>query len=94
MIGPSDEPEGAIAFWDDSWHQSPQPTVLAGGLEDGVLVVSYEYGVGWRWKISLDATDPASLLLRMDNVVPDSAATEAVPAGAYSAMLTELRRRS
>jgi hypothetical protein len=33
-------------------------------------------------------------MLRMENIVPESAATEAVAAGAYAAMLTDLRRRS
>ncbi len=93
VIGPNDEQQGAVAFWGDSWHQSPQPTVLAGGFEDGLLVVSHEYGGEWRWQISVDATNAESLILRMENIVPESAAKEAVTAGAYVAMLTELRRR-
>ncbi|MGH3306078.1 MAG: hypothetical protein ACRDOX_00200 [Nocardioides sp.] len=94
VVGRNDEPTGAVAFWGDSWHQSPQPTVLEGGFEEGVLSVSYEYGGEWRWQISIDATHAASLMIRMDNIVPESAATEAVAAGAYPAMLTDLRRRS
>lgn len=94
VIGPSDEPDGAVAFWGDSWHQTPQPTVLAGEIGDGLLVVSYEYGGEWRWQISVDATNADSLMLRMENIVPESAATEAGAAGAYAAMLTNLRRRS
>ena len=92
VIGPNGEPPGAIAFWGDSWHQQPEPTVLLGGVEDGLLIVSYAYGGEWRWQITVDATDPAMLALRMDNVVPQSAATEAVDAGPYPAMVTELRR--
>lgn len=94
VIGPKDESQGAVALWGDSWHQSPEPTVLVGGLEDGLLVVSYAYGGEWRWQISVDATSADALRLRMDNIVPESAATETVAAGAYPAMLTDLRRRS
>lgn len=93
VIGPGDEPDGAVAFWGDSWHQ-PQPTILAGGFGEGLLVVSYEYGGEWLWQITVDATKPDSLTLGMENVVPESAATDAIAAGAYVAMLTDLRRRS
>ena len=92
VVGSNAEPPGVVAFWGDSWHQQPAPEVLLGGLEDGVLVVSYAYGGDWRWQITVDATDPDVLALRMDNVVPESAATEGVDAGAYPAMVTELRR--
>lgn len=94
VIGPNGQSEGAVAFWGDSWHQSPQPAVLGGRFEDALLVVSYEYGGEWRWQISVDATNADSLILRMENVVPDCAATEAYAAGAYATMLTDLRRRS
>ena len=92
VVGRSGEPPGAVAFWGDSWHQQPEPTVLAGTLEDGLLIVSYAYGGDWRWEICVDATEPEVLALRMDNIVPESAANEAVPAGAYPAMVTDLRR--
>lgn len=94
VIGANDESDGVVAFWGDSWHQAPHPTVLAGKFRDGLLVVSYEYGGEWRWQISVDATNTDSLRLRMENIVPQSAATEAVAAGPYEAMLTALRRRS
>jgi hypothetical protein len=93
VIGPDGEPEGAVAFWGDSWHQTPQPTLLAGGFSDGLLAVSYEYGGEWRWQISVETSNPDSLRLRMENIVPKSAETEAGAAGAYTAMLSELRRR-
>lgn len=94
VVGPNAEPPGAVAFWGDSWHQQPEPQVLRGGLEAGLLIVSYAYGGDWRWQITVDATDADVLALRMDNVVPRSAATERVAAGAYPAMVTELRRTS
>lgn len=94
VIGPNGQPDGAVALWGDSWHQSPQPAVFAGGFVEGLLVMSYEYGGDWRWQISVDATNADSLNLRMENVVPESAATEADAAGAYTAMLADLRRRS
>ena len=94
VIGPSEEVDGAVAFWGDSWHQSPQPTMLSGGFVDDRLVVSYEYGGGWRWQIIVDATIPDSLKLSMENVVPESAATDTVAPGAYVAMLADLRRQS
>ena len=92
VVGPRGDAPGAVAFWGDSWHQQPDPVVLPGELQDGVLVVSYEYGGDWRWQITVDATDPEVLTLRMDNIVPQSAAGEGGFAGAYSAMVTELRR--
>ena len=92
VVGRSGEPPGAVVFWGDSWHQQPEPTVLPGALEDGLLIVSYAYGGDWRWEITVDATDPERFALRMDNIVPESAAAEGGAAGAYSAMVTELRR--
>ena len=92
VVGPNGEPPGAVAFWGDSWHQHPEPKVLLGGLEDGLLIVSYAYGGDWRWQIIVDATDPEVLALRMDNIVPESAAADGVVAGPYPAMVTDLRR--
>ena len=94
VIGASDESDGAVAFWGDSWHQAPQATVLGGEFRDGLVVVSYKYAGEWRWQISVDATNTDSLRLRMENIVPQSAATEAVAAGPYEAMLTALSRRT
>ena len=92
VVGPTAERPGAVALWGDSWHQSPEPKVLVGTMNDGVLIVSYAYGGDWQWRITVDAVSADVLVLRMDNVVPQSAATEAVAAGAYPAMVTELRR--
>lgn len=94
VIGAGDESDGAVAFWGDSWHQAPEATILAGKFRDGMVVVSYEYGGGWRWQISVEATNTDSLRLRMENIVPQSAATKAVAAGPYEAMLTALSRRT
>ena len=92
VAGPTEEPPGAVALWGDSWHQSPEPKVLVGRTNEGVLTVSYAYGGDWQWQITVDATNADLLVLRMDNIVPQSAATEGVVAGAYPAMVTELRR--
>ena len=94
VIGPSEEVHGAVAFWGDSWHQNPLPTLLSGGVLDDRLVVSYEYGGEWRWQIIVDATIPDSLTITMENVVPESAATDTVGPGAYVAMLADLRRQT
>lgn len=94
VVGPDEESEGVVALWGDSWHQSPPPKVLSGAIEDGVITVSYEYAGDWRWQITVDATDAELLGLRMDNVVPESAATDGVAAGPYPAMVTDLRRGS
>lgn len=91
VIGPDDS-GGVIALWGDSWHQSPEPKVLVGTIDDGTITVGYEYGGDWRWQITVDPGDPEALGLRMDNVVPESAATDIVVAGPYAAMAAHLRR--
>jgi hypothetical protein len=58
-----------------------------------VVTVGYEYEAGWRWQITVDPTDPATLRLRMDNVIPQDAVREGVVAGPHPAMVTELRAR-
>jgi hypothetical protein len=58
------------------------------------VILSYEFGGDWQWRITVDATDPDALVFRMENIVPESAATEAIAAGAYAAMVTDLRRAS
>ena len=94
VVGPNAEPPDAVAFWADSWHQHPDPTVLHGRLRDGVLVVSYAYGGDWRWEITVDAQNPEVLAIRMDNIVPQSVAAEGGDAGPYSAMVVDLQRAS
>ncbi len=83
-LGLSEEPSTAVALWADSWHQSPTAAVMTGRLERAVVTFVYEYAEGWVWQTVLDATDPDTLTLRMDNVVPDG--------DPYPAMLATLRR--
>ena len=92
VIGAHEEPGGLVAFWCDSWHQSPEPKVLVGRIDDGLLIMSYTYGGDWQWQITVNVTNPDVLVLRMDNIVPESAAGPEIVAGAYPAMLSELRR--
>lgn len=92
VLGEADEPGGVTAFWGDSWHQSPTPRSCTGAIDGEVVTVGYEYEAGWRWQITVDPTDPATLRLRMDNVIPQDAVPEGVAAGSYPAMVTELRR--
>jgi len=93
VVGAGDDPGAAAAFWGDSWHQSPAPRAFAGTLHGGgVVTVSYEYAPGWRWHITVDPTDPATLRLRMDNEVPPDAAASETAAGPYPVMVTDLRR--
>lgn len=92
VIGPGEAEGGVVAFWGDSWHQAPSPRVLTGSMDGGTIVVDYEYGDDWMWLISVDITDPEALGLRMDNVIPASAATDALAAGPYPAMVARLIR--
>ena len=94
VVGATDQPGAATAFWADSWHQSPTPRSCAGAIDGSVVTVGYEYEAGWRWQITVDPTDLATLRLRMDNVIPQDAITEGVVAGPYPAMVTELRRKT
>jgi hypothetical protein len=91
-IGPAEEPDKVVAIWGDSWHQAPAAKQLAGDVAGRVVTVGYIYAEEWEWRITLDASSSESLLLRMDNVVPQSAAAEGHAAGAYWAMESELAR--
>lgn len=91
-VGPSAEPGRAVALWGDSWHQRAESRVLVGTSDAGLMTVSCEYAGEWRWQITVDSTNADSLKLRMDNVVPASAATQAFGPGPYPAMITDLRR--
>jgi hypothetical protein len=92
MVLGLDDDGRAIAFWGDSWHQQPAPKVLGGTADGARVVVGYEYGGGWEWRITVDATDPESLTIQMDNVIPPSEATPQIAAGPYAAMLVRLSR--
>lgn len=92
-LGSGEGPGSLVALWSDSWHQQPAARSLAGRLNSpAVAELEAEYGGGWRWRISLDATNPAHLRLRMDNVIPADQATGEIAAGPYAAMLMTLRR--
>ena len=56
--------------------------------------VGASYGGDWQWNIIVDASDPASLRIRMDNVVPESAGADGHFVGAYWAMDADLRREA
>ena len=61
-------------------------------VEGDVVTVGYTYSGEWRWEIALEPAIPDRLTLTMSNVVPASAATDEIPAGAYAAMSADLRR--
>lgn len=92
VVGRGQAPSAITAFWGDSWHQSPEPRILQGTLVSCVMAVGYQYSGEWRWKIVVDATDTNALVLRMDNTIPESAATESMAAGSYSAMMATMSR--
>jgi hypothetical protein len=96
VLGPGDsgpgEQRGVIWFWGDSWHQKPEPKLLAGSIGRGGITVSYAYEDEWRWQITLDTSVPGELNLLMENVVPASAGTGDLVAGPYAVMLAELRK--
>jgi hypothetical protein len=91
VLGPDDDPDSVIALWGDSWHQSPAAKVLVGAIDGRQVRLDYQYADDWRWLITVDATDPEVLYLRMDNVVPESAAPDG-GAGPYPAMVARLLR--
>ncbi|WP_089156533.1 DUF1579 family protein [Micromonospora sp. NBS 11-29] len=93
VIGAGEQPGSLVAWWGDSWHQQPGPMTLTGEAgPDAVAGLTAEYGGGWGWRITLDAADPTTLRLRMENVVPADQAAPEVPAGPYPVMVADLRR--
>jgi hypothetical protein len=90
VLGHGDDATGpahATALWADSWHQ--QAARAVDGRADGETVgFEYDYGDGWRWRVTVTTTGE-TLALRMLNVVPESAAPSV---GAYEAMVMDLRR--
>lgn len=80
--------------WGDSWHQKPALLIVTGTLADGRLDVTADYGGGWHWVISLAGEHDDTLVLTMQNVIPEQHATEEVGAGPYVVMVAELRRAS
>jgi hypothetical protein len=86
--------EGRIAsLWADSWHQQPTSMSLAGAVTAaGSIAVEGSYGEGWAWRITVEAPRDGHLHLRMDNVIPESQATDEIRAGAYPVMVMDLHR--
>lgn len=93
ILGRGEDEGAVVALWCDPWHQ-PAAKSLTGTADNGVIRLSYSYAGDWQWVIAVDATDPDSLRVRMDNVVPESAAAQGYPPGDYWAMRTELSRSS
>lgn len=92
VVGPGEEAGVVVAFWGDSWHQHPSPKVLDGTVQGGLITVGYTYAGDWQWQVVVDATAPEALTVTMNNVVPESAAGDGTPAGAYPAMQATLVR--
>jgi hypothetical protein len=93
VIGTADEGGSLVAMWGDSWHQKPAPRLLSGTHEtDLTLELEADYGGGWRWRVSFDATDADSFRMQMDNVIPDERATAEKSAGPYPVMIMQTRR--
>jgi hypothetical protein len=92
VLGNGEDENTVVALWCDDWHQRAA-TWLTGRVDQGVVEVSCTYAGDWEWVIVVDATDADTLSVRMDNVVPESAAAQGYPPGAYWAMRTELVRR-
>lgn len=90
VMGSDEDPPAALAFWSDSWHQTPAAKVLAGEVKGNSVSLGYDYAGDWRWIITVEAPGPEVLDLRMENVVPASVAPEA--AGPYTAMYARFRR--
>ena len=94
VLGSAEDPPGVVAMWSDTFHQSPAAGRLTGTSEDGSLTVGCSYAGDWEWKIAIDTSDPARLVIRMDNVVPESAAVHGFSPGAYWAMKADLVRHN
>jgi hypothetical protein len=93
VIGPADEDGSLLALWGDSWHQKPTPMLLSGTHRTGgTLELEGDYGGGWRWRVTVDATDAENLRMQMDNVIPAEQATDAISAGPYPVMIMHAGR--
>ena len=90
VLAAADDPPGMVAMWSDTFHQAPAASWLTGTSEDGTITLAYSYAGDWQWKVVIDTSDPSRLRIRMDNVVPDSAAAQGYPPGTYWAMRADL----
>jgi hypothetical protein len=100
-VHPADGPQDGLlvfgpgpavaAFWGDSWHQQPEPRLLAGTVaDDGTIELECDYGGGWAWQISLRA-DADAVEMVMRNVIPADQVDEGEVAGPYVVMQMDLR---
>jgi hypothetical protein len=93
LIGSADEGGSLVAMWGDSWHQKPAPMMLSGSRStDAALELGGDYGGGWRWRVTFDATDSDSFRMQMDNVIPAEQATAEISPGPYPVMIMQTRR--
>jgi hypothetical protein len=93
VIGPADEGGSLVAMWGDSWHQKPTPMLFSGSRgTGGALELEGDYGGGWRWRVTFDATDTDNFRMQMDNVIPAEYATAEKSAGPYPVMIMQTRR--
>jgi hypothetical protein len=93
LVVGADGSEGLVALWADSWHQQPAPMTMTGAVDEtGELLVTGSYAGAWGWRIALSADGGGDLTMRMDNVVPASAAPSEEDAGPYEVMTAALRR--
>lgn len=90
VLSPGEEEPAVAAMWGDTFHQSAAATWLTGAREDGSVVLGYTYAGDWQWRIVIDAPELDRLTIRMDNVVPDSAAAEGYQPGVFWAMRAQL----
>src|SRR5688572_6432638 len=69
VVGTADDTGRLTALWADTWHQHPASMSMTGDPagEHG-FGVEAEYGGGWRWQISVQASEPDGLRLQMHNV--------------------------
>jgi hypothetical protein len=93
VLAAADDPPGTVALWSDTFHQAPAAGWLTGSSGSGTVTLGYGYAGDWRWEVVIDASDPGRLRIRMDNVVPESAAAQGYPPGTYWAMQAELSRQ-
>lgn len=92
VLAAAEDPPGVAAMWSDTFHQAPAAAWLTGTSGEGTITLGYGYAGDWRWSIVIDHSDASRLGIRMDNVVPDSAAAQGYPPGAYWAMKADLVR--
>lgn len=91
-VGATDENTRLTALWADSWHQQPAPMLMHGAPGPHGIEVEAEYAEGWLWRIALNAGDPGTLRIGMDNVIPSAHATDEKAAGPYAVMAATLTR--